>query len=96
MWDGGKGGGCLTSGGDAHGTMAAMRLIQARYENGLLKPETPLALRPGELVALVVVRQPDPKRWDLQRLAKGTEKERMLGEQGLAEWADALDHEDHF
>jgi predicted DNA-binding antitoxin AbrB/MazE fold protein len=28
-----------------------MRLIEARYEEGLLKPEKPLALTPGERVA---------------------------------------------
>jgi predicted DNA-binding antitoxin AbrB/MazE fold protein len=73
-----------------------MRMIQARYEEGLLKPETPLALRPGERVALIVVRHPDPKRWDLDRLARsGAQEDAMLAEQGLGEWADALDREDH-
>jgi predicted DNA-binding antitoxin AbrB/MazE fold protein len=72
--------------------MTAMRMIEARYEEGLLKPETPLALTPGERVALIVVRHPDPNRWDLQRLAKGGETEdRLLAEQGLTEWEDALD-----
>jgi len=73
-----------------------MRFIEARYEEGLLKPESPLALTPGERVALIVVRHPDPKRWDLERLAKGgAEEDRVLAEQGLADWADALDEEDH-
>jgi predicted DNA-binding antitoxin AbrB/MazE fold protein len=77
------------------GTIEAMRFIEARYEEGLLKPERPLALTPGERVALVVVRQPDPKRWNLDRLAKSGEREDpALAEQGLAEWADALDRED--
>ena len=72
-----------------------MRLIEARYEDGLLKPEAPLALRPGERVALIVVRRPDPKRWDLERVAKsGAEEDLTLSEQGLAEWADTLDAED--
>lgn len=76
-------------------TLNAMRRIEARYEEGLLKPETPLALKPGELVALILVRHPDPKRWDLKRLAEseGVE-EQALAEQGLAEWADMLDKED--
>ena len=79
----------------AHGTMKTMRVIEARYEEGLLKPETPLALTPGERVALIVVRHPDPRRWDLERLAKsGVREDRALAEQGLAEWADALDRED--
>jgi predicted DNA-binding antitoxin AbrB/MazE fold protein len=73
-----------------------MRFIEARYEEGLLRPEAPLALTPGERVALIVVRHPDPKRWDLARLGKsGAEEDRALAEQGLAEWADALDDEDH-
>lgn len=79
-----------------YGTIKIMRVIEARYEEGLLKPETPLALTPGERVALIVVRQPDPRRWDLARLAKsGAGEDRELAEQGLAEWADALDREDH-
>ncbi len=73
-----------------------MRVIEARYEEGLLKPEVPLALTPGERVALIVVRHPDPRRWDLERLAKsGAEEDRVLAEQGLAEWADTPDEEDH-
>jgi predicted DNA-binding antitoxin AbrB/MazE fold protein len=72
-----------------------MRWIDARYENGLLKPEAPLALTPGERVALIVVTPPDPRRWDLDRLAKtGAREDRELAEQGLAEWAAALDLED--
>ncbi|MFL6195212.1 MAG: antitoxin AF2212-like protein [Thermoanaerobaculia bacterium] len=72
-----------------------MRVIEARYEEGLLKPETPLMLTPGERVALIVVRRPDPKRWDLEKLAKAGAEDQELAEQGLAEWADALDDEDH-
>jgi predicted DNA-binding antitoxin AbrB/MazE fold protein len=72
-----------------------MRVIEACYEEGLLKPDTPLALTPGERVALIVVRHPDPRRWNLERLAKGGAEDRKLAEQGLADWADALDREDH-
>jgi predicted DNA-binding antitoxin AbrB/MazE fold protein len=72
-----------------------MRPIEARYEKGLLRLETPLALRPGERVALIVVRHPDPKRWQLDRLAEGgRDEDLLLAKQGLAEWADALDEED--
>ena len=72
-----------------------MRTIEARFEEGLLKPETPLALQPGERVALIVVRHPDPKRWDLDRLARsGPDEDSTLAEQGLVAWADALDAED--
>ncbi len=73
-----------------------MQTVEARYEEGLLKPETPLALRDGERVALIVVRQPDSRRWNLDRLAKSstTGEDLTLAEQGLDEWADALDVED--
>lgn len=72
-----------------------MRVIEARYEEGLLKPETPLALTPGERVGLILVRHPDPRRWDLEKLAKsGAGEDRSLAQEGLAEWADALDQED--
>jgi hypothetical protein len=42
-----------------------------------------------------VVRHPDPKRWDLERLAKTGTENRALAEQGLTEWADSLEREDH-
>jgi predicted DNA-binding antitoxin AbrB/MazE fold protein len=73
-----------------------MRTVEALYEDGLLKPQTPLPLRPGERVAVIVIRQADPKRWDLDRLARvGREEDVALAEQGLAQWGDALDTEDH-
>lgn len=72
-----------------------MRTVEALYEDGLLKPQTPLSLRPGERVAVIVLRQPDPNRWDLRRLAGvGREEDVALSEQGLAQWNDALDRED--
>ena len=72
-----------------------MRRIEARYEEGLLKPEAPPALTPGERVTLIVVRHADPRRWNLERLAEGGASEDVaLAEQGLAEWADALEQED--
>jgi len=43
---------------------------------------------------LILVRRPDPKRWDLERLAAtGQGEDLALAEQGL-EWAAALDEED--
>lgn len=70
-------------------------MIEARYEKGLLKPREPLALRAGETVGLILVRRPDPERWNLERLRKGTTaEEAALAEQGLVDWAAALDHED--
>jgi predicted DNA-binding antitoxin AbrB/MazE fold protein len=72
-----------------------MRPIEALYEEGLLKPEAPLALKPGERVALIVIRHPDPRRWDLDRLARvGNGEDLALAQQGLGDWADALDAED--
>jgi predicted DNA-binding antitoxin AbrB/MazE fold protein len=71
------------------------RVVEAEYEKGILKPSTPLALRPGERVQLIVMRQPDPKRWDLSRLAqKPAADEAGLTEQGLEGWAANLDEED--
>jgi predicted DNA-binding antitoxin AbrB/MazE fold protein len=71
-----------------------MRPVEACYENGFLKPAQPLKLRQGEKVALVVLRHPDPARWDMKRLAvRGTEDE-ALARAGLDAWADALDAED--
>jgi predicted DNA-binding antitoxin AbrB/MazE fold protein len=70
-----------------------VRRIEAHYEEGLLKPEAPLPLKPGERVA--IVRHADPRRWNLERLAEGGSGEDVaLAEQGLAEWADGLEQED--
>jgi predicted DNA-binding antitoxin AbrB/MazE fold protein len=71
------------------------RIIEAEYEKGMLKPSTPLGLRPGERVRLIVMRQPDPKRWDMSRLAQEPAvDEAALTEQGLEGWAADLDEED--
>jgi predicted DNA-binding antitoxin AbrB/MazE fold protein len=67
-----------------------MRPIEAHYENGLLRPASPLALRPGERVALVVMRHPDPSRWDMARLAGHADEDAALAAAGLGEWADAI------
>jgi predicted DNA-binding antitoxin AbrB/MazE fold protein len=87
---------CLPSGGSGGGDkLKFMRTIEALYEDGLLKPQTPLSLRPGERVAVIVLRQPDPNRWNLDRLARvGREEDLALSEQGLAQWSDALEAED--
>lgn len=72
-----------------------MRTVEARYEEGLLRPTTPLALKPGERVRLIVVRRPEPGRWDLERIAGNTGGEDdALAEAGLASWVDALEAED--
>lgn len=71
-----------------------MRPVAARYENGVLRPAAPLPLRPGEQVAVIVVRRPDPARWNLDRLASQPAEDEALSEAGLDEWANALDRED--
>ena len=53
-----------------------------------------LRLRPGEQVGIVVVRRPDPSRWDLDRLSKVVRDEDTLAEAGLAEWETTLSRED--
>ena len=71
-----------------------MRPVKARYENGLLRPAKPLPLRSGEDVGVIVVRQPDPARWDLTRLGAAAAEDEALATAGLADWADALEHQD--
>jgi predicted DNA-binding antitoxin AbrB/MazE fold protein len=71
------------------------RVVEAEYENGMLKPSTPLALRPGERVHLIVTWRPDPKRGDLSRFAQNrAADEAALTEQRLEGWAANLDQED--
>lgn len=73
---------------------SAMGPVDALYENGLLRPVSPLSLRPGERVAVIVVRKADPARWNLARLAAHGDDDLALAEAGLDEWAAALDRED--
>jgi len=74
--------------------MQNMRAIEAQFEDGSLKPTEPLPLRPGERVRLIVLRRPDPKRWDLHKLAATTDEDLELTEAGLDWWAEQLDSED--
>ena len=74
--------------------MQNMRAIEAQFEDGLLKPTEPLPLRPEERVRLIVLRRPDPKRWDLHKLAATTDEDLELTEAGLDWWAEQLDSED--
>ena len=74
--------------------LASMRPVEALYENGLLRPAKPLNLRPGERVRVIVVRQADPSRWDLARLAATSTEDAELAVTGLDGWAANLDHED--
>ncbi len=74
--------------------LSRMRPVEAQSEQGTLKLAQPLPLRPGERVRVIVVRKPDPKRWDMSRLrAAGTSEEDALSEAGLADWGRTLDGE---
>lgn len=65
--------------------------VDALYENGLLRPVSPLPLRSGERVAVIVVRRADAARWDTARLATHGNEDLALAEAGLDEWAAALE-----
>jgi len=72
-----------------------MRVVEAQYENGFLKLSRPLPLRGGERVGLIVVRRPDPRRWDMERLAAShTSEDIELARAGLDSWEQQLDKED--
>ncbi len=72
-----------------------MAIIEAEFDNGVLRPVRRLPLRPGERVGIVVVRRPDPTRWDLERLSKlSGGDDQQLAEEGLGDWAATLDRED--
>jgi len=75
-------------------TVDRMEVIEAEFNDGVLRPVRRLRLRPGERVGIVVVRRPDPLRWDLARLSKVISDEDTLTEAGLAEWEATLSHED--
>jgi len=69
-----------------------VRVVEAQYEDGVLRPAERLGLLPGERVNLIVVRRPDPSRWDFAKLAKTANGDDLaLAEQGLAQWAADLD-----
>jgi len=71
-----------------------MRPVEALYEDGLLRPAKPLNLRPGERVAVIVVRRPDAARWDMARLTLLSADDEGLTTAGLDDWAAALERED--
>jgi predicted DNA-binding antitoxin AbrB/MazE fold protein len=72
-----------------------MTSVEAEYQDGVLRPISPLRLRQGERVHLIVKRQADPSRWNLARLAKAASSEdHVLASVGLEDWAQALKDED--
>lgn len=78
----------------AYARLSIVRPVEARYEDGLLKPERPLPLRAGERVGLILLRRPDSDRWDLGRLSSTAHEDESLAAAGLDQWADALKDED--
>ncbi|MBM3757806.1 MAG: DUF104 domain-containing protein [Acidobacteria bacterium] len=69
-----------------------MKRVEAQFENGVFRPDKPVSIRPGERVSLIVLQHPDPRRWDMARISETSgEEDLLLAEQGLAEWANALD-----
>ncbi|HNR31103.1 MAG TPA: DUF104 domain-containing protein [Candidatus Hydrogenedentes bacterium] len=71
-----------------------MGIIEAKFENGVLRPLRRLSLRAGEQVGIFVVRHPDPARWVIARLSKRSTEDEDLAKGGIDEWAAALDLED--
>jgi predicted DNA-binding antitoxin AbrB/MazE fold protein len=75
--------------------MKSVRAIEADYEDGVLRPTKLLLLRQGERLAVVLLRRPDPSRWDLKRLASnGAAEDGAIAAEGIDAWADELEHED--
>ena len=74
--------------------LGRMGAIDTLCENGLLRPVSPLPLRSGEPVTVIVVRRSDATRWDVRRLAAHGDDDLALAEAGLDEWAAALERED--
>lgn len=71
-----------------------MRSVEARYDHGTLTLAQPLPLTPGERVRVIVVRQSDPKRWNLAKLSAADASEDLaLAEAGLSDWHRDLDGE---
>lgn len=68
--------------------------VDALYENGLLRPVSPLPLQSGERVTVIVARRADAARWNAARLAAHGDDDLALAEAGLDEWAAALARED--
>jgi predicted DNA-binding antitoxin AbrB/MazE fold protein len=71
-----------------------MNFTEAEFENGVLRPLSPLPLRPGERVRIAILRHSDPSRWDLERLAQESEEDITLANAGMEEWVKELERED--
>ena len=75
-----------------------MASYPAQYEDGAFRLSSPLPLRRGERVQLIVSRCPDPTRWNFDRLANAREnsqhEDETLSKTGLDSWVQELDGED--
>lgn len=71
-----------------------MRPVEALYEDGTLKRDHPLPLRSGERVGVILVRKPDPARWNLARIAATGDEDLELAATGLDAWTADLERED--
>ena len=71
-----------------------MKLLQARYEHGVLHPTEELPLPSGSMVNLRVVTSSDRSRWNLTRYAEGGNEDLTLANAGIEEWKQSLDAED--
>ena len=80
--------------GGLYARLRARPTVEARYENGFLKPTGPLKHRQGEKVAVIVLRHPDPTRRDMKRIAADSAEDETLAASGLDSQVDALDSED--
>lgn len=69
--------------------------VSAVYSKGTLRLVEPLQFVEGEQVEVIIVRRPDPSRWDLARLASVPREDIELAEEGLAAWCEELDRQDH-
>lgn len=85
---------CSSPASDLRITVDCVKVIEAEFKDGVLRPMRRLPLRQGERVGIIVVRRPDPLRWDLARLSKDTPGENTLTAAGLAEWEAACSHQD--
>ena len=70
-----------------------MDFVEAEFQDGVLRLRSPLHLRPGERVRILVMRRADPERWDLAKLAATGADDVSLAQLGLDEWSEGLDRE---
>ena len=70
-----------------------MSSIEAQHEDGVLRQMQPLRLELGERVHIIIRCRSDASRWDLKRLANGSDEDLELAAAGLDEWTQGLQDE---